>query len=52
MAVPAFVLVELAIARGRRWWWGAYAALLRLAVRNYTEEGFANLVDEGSGRTC
>ena len=52
MTLPAFVFVELTIARGRRGWRGACAALPHLAVRNYADEGIANLVDEGTGRTC
>ena len=52
MALPAFVLVELTIARGRRGWRGACAALPHLAVRNYTNEGIADLLDEGTGGTC
>jgi len=52
MAQPTFILVKLAIARGRRRWWGACTTLSRLAVRNYTEEGIANLVSSGSGCTC
>jgi hypothetical protein len=51
VTLPAFVFIELTIARGRRGWWGACAALLCLAVRNYMEEGFTNLLNEGSGRT-
>lgn len=51
MIFPAFVLVRLTIARGRRWWGGAHAALPCLAVGNYTEKGFANLVNEGTVRT-
>jgi len=51
MTLPGFFLVELTIARRRRGWWGAHAAFPSLPVRNYTEEGIANLVNEGTGRT-
>jgi len=51
MTLPGFFLIELTIARRRRGWWGAHAAFPSLPVRNYTEEGIANLVNEGTGRT-